>query len=173
MDKKQRVSNIPALKLGAEWILEPEENANCFVSSFEAKNIMSDAEANEYSEIAYTHPIFFCGLPTVEATEKELASLDEDSALGPDLVPTRILKRCAKVLAPILHLLLLAILTFGEWPTLWMEHWVVPLFKRKSVFDTENYRGIHLTSQISKVAERVIAFLFVPQLIGNGAYGQN
>ena len=111
---------------------------------------MSDAEANEYSEIAHTHPIFFCGLPTVEATGKALASLDEDSALGPDLVPTRILKRCAKVLAPVLHLLILAILKFGERPALWTEHWVVRVFKRKSVFDPINYRGIHLTSQIRK-----------------------
>ena len=96
---------------------------------------MIDAKANEYLEIAYTHPSFFCGLPTVEATEKALASLDEDSALGPDLVPTRILKRCAQVLASVLHLLVLAVLKFGEWSTLWMEHWVVLLFKWKSVFD--------------------------------------
>ena len=134
---------------------------------------MSDAEANEYSDIAYTHPIFFCGLPTVEATEKALASLDEDSALGPDLVPTRILKRCAKVLAPVLHLLILGILKFREWPSIWREHWVVPLYKRKSVYDPGNYRGIHSTFQISKVAERVIASLFVPQLICSGAYGRN
>ena len=33
--------------------------------------------------------------------------------------------------------------------------------------------GIQLTSQISKVAERVIASLFVPQLICAGAYGRN
>ena len=43
MDRKQRVSNIPALKQGAEWILEPEEKANCFVSAFATKNIMIDA----------------------------------------------------------------------------------------------------------------------------------
>ena len=91
MDRKQRVSNIPALKCGTEWILEPEENSNCFVNAFESKNFMIEAEENEYSEIAFEHPILFCGLPTVEATEKALASLDEDSALGPDLVPTRIL----------------------------------------------------------------------------------
>ena len=173
MDRKQRISNIPALKQGKEWILEPVEKANCFVTAFESKNMMPDEEANEYSDIPYSHPIFHCGLPTVEATEKALASLDEDSALGPDLVPTRILKRCAKALAPILHLLLLAILKFGEWPTLWREHWVVPLFKRKSVYNPGNYRGIHLTSQISKVAERIIASLFVPQLINLGAYGRN
>ena len=59
MDRKQRVSNILAVKRGAEWILEPDEKANCFVNAFEAKNIMIDAEANEYSEIGYTHPILF------------------------------------------------------------------------------------------------------------------
>ena len=115
--------------------MEAEEKANCFVSAFEAKNSMIEEEANEYSEIAYVHPTFFCGLPTEEATEKALASLDEDSAIGPDLVPTRLLKRCAKVLAPILHLLILAIFKFGEWPTIWTEHCVVPLYKRKSAFD--------------------------------------
>ena len=54
-----------------------------------------------------------------------------------------------------------------------MIQWVVLLFKRKSVYDVANYRGIHLISQISKVAERVIASLFVPQLIYSGAIGRN
>ena len=43
-NRKQRVSNIPALKNGTEWILEAEEKANCFVSAFEANNIMLWAE---------------------------------------------------------------------------------------------------------------------------------
>ena len=106
-DRKQRVSNIPGLKRGTEWILEADEKANCFVSAFESENIMIDETHNEYSAIAYVHPIFFCGLPTVEATEKALISLDEDSALSPDLVPTRILRKCAKVLEPIIHMLIL------------------------------------------------------------------
>ena len=89
------------------------------------------------------------------------------------MVPTRLLKRCSHVLAPVLQKLIIAILSIGEWPLLWMMHWVVPLFKRKSVYDPGNYRGIHLTSQISKVAERVIAALFVPQLIHNGTFGRN
>ena len=128
------------MKRGTAWILEAEEKANCFVSAFESKNIMIDEEHNEYSAIAYVHPTFYCGLPTVEATEKALTSLDEDSALGPDLVPTRILKKCAKVLAPVIHMLILSILKFGEWPTLWMMHWVIPLFRRKSVYDRQTTR---------------------------------
>ena len=106
--------------------LEAEEKANCFLIAFESKKNMIDAEVNGYSEIPYVHPIFFCGLPTVEAKEKALASLDEDSALGPDLVPTRILKRCAKVSAPVVHVLILDILKFRKWSTIRMEHDVVP-----------------------------------------------
>ena len=56
---------------------------------------MIDEEANEYTEILDSHPTFYCGLPTVEATEQALKTLDEDSALGPDMLPTRILKQCA------------------------------------------------------------------------------
>ena len=172
-DRKQRVSNIPALKCGTEWILEAEDKANCFANAFEANNSMISAEENEYSEVPYVYPTFYCGPPTIAATEHVLKTLDEESALGPDLIPTRILKQCAHALAPVLHKLIIAILTFGEWPTIWRVHWVVPLYKRKSVYDPGNYRGIHLTSQISKVAERVIAALFVPQLICSGAFGRN
>ena len=34
-------------------------------------------------------------------------------------------------------------------------------------------KGIHLTPQLSKAAERVLASLFVPQLISIGAFGYN
>ena len=76
-------------------------------------------------------------------------------------------------MVPALHLLIPAILKFGEWPTIWREHWIVLLYKRKSVYDPNNYKGIHLTSQISQLAGRVIAALFVPQLICSGAFGRN
>ena len=51
-DRKQRVSNIPTLKRGTEWILEAEEQANCFVSAFESKNMMIDEKPNEYYGMA-------------------------------------------------------------------------------------------------------------------------
>ena len=79
------------------------------MSAVESHNIMINEDANAYSEIAYVHAISYCGLPPVEAIEEAMKSLDEDSALGPNLVPTRILKRCAKVLAPVLHMLILVI----------------------------------------------------------------
>ena len=60
------------------------------------------------------HAVCYCGMPTVKAIEKALHSLHEDSALGPDLVPTKILKRCSHVFAPILHRLIVTMLALRE-----------------------------------------------------------
>ena len=87
------------MKRGTEWILDAEDKANCFASAFEAKNIMIDEEVNEYYEIPYVHSIFVCSMPTIEAPENALKTLDEDSAMGPDMIPTRTLKQCAHALA--------------------------------------------------------------------------
>ena len=46
-DRKQKVSSIPALTDGAKCILEFESNANCFATTFAAKNVMIHEEATE------------------------------------------------------------------------------------------------------------------------------
>ena len=91
-----------------------EEKANYFAYTFATKNIMIKDEDNKYSEIAYDHSTFYCGFQTIEATEKALSMLDSHNALCPDIVPTKLLKRCSHVLAPILHKLIIAILIIGE-----------------------------------------------------------
>ena len=127
---------------------------------------MIKEEVNDYSEIEIIcEALIQAGLPTIETTEKSLTQLDEESALGPDMLPTRMLKRCAAVIAPLLHALILMILHHGELPEIWMIHWMVPLYKKNSVYDARNYRGIHMTAQLSQAAEWVLATLFVPQLI--------
>ena len=59
------------------------------------------------------------------------------------------------------------------WPDSWREHWVLPIFKRGAVFRPENYRGIHLTAQISKVAERLVKQMTEPYLERSGGFGNN
>ena len=174
LDQKSKTSSIPAMKQGSTWILDAKGKADIFADTFAKKNVMIEIEENKYSEITILEETpAQAGLPSIETTQKVLMQLDEDSALGPDLLPTRILKRCAAVVAPLLHALILLILQYGEWPEIWMVHWMVPLYKKNSVYDARNYRGIHLTSQLSKAAERVLASLFVPQLIRISAFGYN
>ena len=100
-----------------------------------------------------------------------MAALREDSGTGPDTLPARILKKCSGALAKPVLLLTLCILQTGVWPRLWMQHWVAPLYKKKSVYQPGNYRGIHLTSQLSKVVERLLKLLYYPFLSATSAFG--
>jgi len=48
---------------------------------------------------------------------------------------------------------------------------VAPLYKKKSVYQPGNYRGIHLTAQLSKVVERLLKSLYYPYLSSTLAFG--
>ena len=47
------------------------------------------------------------------------------------------------------------------------------MHKRKAVHNPDNYRGIHLSSQVSKVLERLLGRFFLPLLEQTGAFGPN
>ena len=41
------------------------------------------------------------------------------------------------------------------------------------MWDPANYRGVHLTAQLSKVMERLLGSFFLPYLLNTGAFGEN
>ena len=102
-----------------------------------------------------------------------LSNLRADSATGPDGLPARILKNMAKALAYPLAMVASMIVDQGHWPADWRMHWIVALHKRNSFFDPKNYRGVHLTPQISKVVERMIAGLLKPFIVKLDLFGIN
>jgi len=170
------VSSIPALKDPTKgWILDAAGKADLFAVTLSGKFHLCDGETNYFSEIhrqphgeqKQLAPV------TDEAAAKVMCSLREDSGAGPDLLPARILKICATELAEPVRRLTNRILECGRWPSLWILHWIVPLFKKKNVFDAKNYRGIHLTAQLSKVAERILKQLYVPYLASTVSFGPN
>ena len=84
-----------------------------------------------------------------------MSKLRLDQATGPDLIAAILLRRLSKELA--LPVAMIARRVFREgWPTLWRVHWLIPLFKKGSVYDPNKYRGIHLSCILSKVVERVV-----------------
>ena len=109
----------------------------------------------------------------VRQAERFLRNLREDSATGPDGLPARILRRCSKALARPVALIGRQLLRSGEWPDGWKLHWIFPLHKKKTRADAAHYRGIHITSRLSKTLERLLASLFGPFLEATGAYGSN
>ncbi len=172
-DRKATTSGIPALKrTNGEWALESVEKANLLADTFAAKSVLPPLQANEYTFSAM--PRISNGFLAVRARQVEpvLKRLDVESANGPDAVSARVLKQCACELAVPLSKLARRILSQNRWPRAWVLHWIIGLYKRQSVFDPDHYRGIHLTSQMSKVMERVLSAFFVPRLERH-AFGTN
>ena len=85
---------------------------------------MADAESNEYTML---DNILHRGQGPLKAfatkdAENILGALREDSGTGPDRLPSRILRVCAKELAEPVRLLATLILATGVWPDMWLEH---------------------------------------------------
>jgi hypothetical protein len=110
---------------------------------------------------------------TTERALKVLEELSNDSATGPDNLPTRILKECAKQLAAPFCMLAKIVLQERRWPDAFLVHNIVPLHKKNSVYHPTNYRGVHLTAQLSKAMERLLQTLFMPFLLRSEAFGPN
>ena len=81
--------------------------------AFSAKFYLPPAKAKNYSEIrAQKTPV----ATRDEDVQKVLAQLSEDSGTGPDLLPTRIVKRCSKELVKPVRMLTERISETGVWP---------------------------------------------------------
>ena len=174
LHQKGQVCSIPALRNnGGEWVLDCQAKAKLFAESFSSKFVLVEEEQNAYSELDDEFFKQRGSLPTIteEKAKDTLAKLREDSGTGPDLLPARILKQCAAVLAKPVQMLTLCILSAGVWPELWLQHWITPLFKLKNVFLPANYRGIHLTAQLSKVVERLLKSLYTPYISTISGFG--
>ena len=92
----------------------------------------------------------------MHTTLKFVKPVDVTVATDPDTLPARILQKVAHVISAPLTILCKRILQEKHWPKLWRYHHLVPIYKRKFLYDANNYRGVHITSNLSKVAERVI-----------------
>ena len=160
--------NIPALKGTAGWAKQPADKANLLASTFSAKATLPAECANEFSAIAASESRMDRFLRIrVRDAYKILRDLDASSGTGPDLLPAKVLKVCASQLAVPVALLSRLCLRDGRWPSCGRNHWIHPLHKRLSRANPENYRGVHLTAQLSKVVERTVGGTFVQWLADN------
>ena len=154
------------------WKIYNEDKTNLLTNTFVSKFGVPEPVFNEFSFLWPDN----CrsGFRPIRArdTLRELKNLDIDSGTGPDNIATYVLKRCKYVLVAPLTKLIRLIFKQERWPESWIIHWIMPLHKRKSIYNPMNYRGIHLTSQISKLSERVLRGLFLPSL-ERFAFGPN
>jgi hypothetical protein len=176
LQQRGKTCSIPPLKAkDGQWCKDPKSKADLLAESFKTKGTLADKEINHYSDIE--PEVYQCQSelndPTEEHAEQCLTSLRSDSGTGPDDLPTRILKNCARELAKPVCMLARLILQSGRWPQSWTLHWIVALFKKGAMCEAKNYRGVHLTTQLSKVMERLLRPLFVPFLVKHDGFGPN
>jgi len=166
--------NIPPLKRSDnEWAKTAREKASELAGVFREKSQLPEPEVNDYTPLGDPCDAQMPGFLRlrVRQVKKILKALDETSGTGPDLLPARVLKRCADALALPITLLTRKLLQEGRWPECWRTHWVHSIYKKGSKAEATNYRGVHLTPQLSKVVERAVGTLLLPWLEKHGAYG--
>ena len=95
-----------------------------------------------------------------EITEEEIKSAIDQLKLrkspGSDQILAEMLKASAGFLVPYLCILFNLIFDSGTFPNVWQESIIVPIYKKGAHDDPSNYRGISLTSTLSKVFLHVL-----------------
>ena len=157
-----------------QWVFDAKAKADLFAKTFVSKfglpDCVSDPMVEEPTAGAMGSNFV---LIRTRWTQKVLNTIDANKATGPDRLPAVILKSCAEELAAPITKLIRLILGSGTWPTIWKNHWMVPVFKKGSVFDPSKYRGIHLTAVLSKAVERVLGKIITDHFEATGAYGDS
>ena len=93
---------------------------------------------------------------TTKGVQKLFEKLNPKKAIGPDMVPTTILKDHADILAPVVREIFQQSLDTGEVPEEWRLANIVAIFKKGDKHVPGNYRPVSLTSVSCKALEHII-----------------
>ena len=156
LHRKTKVSHFPPLKtIEGAWLRETQEKADALAKAFSFKFVMPP-ESTEHFFFAAVSDMSGDPLIRTRFVRRELKALRSNQATGPDGISAILLKELACFLDIPIAIICRKIFYQARWPEKWRTHWIHPLFKKGNVYDANNYRGIHLTSIVSKTIECVI-----------------
>jgi len=99
-------------------------------------------------------------LDNIVATEQEvidlISSLEINKSTGPDGISSRMLKQAGNAIVPSLTKLINMCLTQNRVPDLWKKANVLPLHKKDSKDECNNYRPVSILPIASKILERIV-----------------
>ena len=85
-----------------------------------------------------------------------MSKIDEKKATGLDMIPSKLLKMAASIVAPSLTSIFSKSILTGIYPNDWKTAKVTLLFKKGVKSDPHNYRPISVIPIISKVFEGIV-----------------
>ena len=154
------------------YLMPTKAKADSFAKCFASKNVLPPEEVDTpffgNAEIDLTE---FIALRS-RTTKKFFGKLKEDTATGNDKISATILKKIKEEISAPFTFICRRLLYEGCWPLKWKLHLVIPIYKKGSAYKASNYRGVHLTTILSKVAERLIGHRLV-EFLQRNAFGND
>jgi len=172
LHRKGTLSSIPTLRENGNWIRDAKEKANLLARTLKAKAELPEelVDTPFFGSADHGSEVFMAFRS--RTTKRLFKELDVKKATGCDMISAVILKLLCDCLAVPFTIVVRRLFYEGCWPLVWKRHLICPIFKRGAAFKPDNYRGIHLTTILSKVAERLVAVHLVPALRCK-AFGDN
>ena len=173
LHNKVKLTSIPALRdEHGNWVTRASQKAELFKDTWMSKYALPPMDSED---------LFFTDPGPIHANvirfnsrvcERIFKRLKDQCATGPDNIPVRILKFIAPFISIPFSRIVKKMTEEAYWPDHWRFHRLLPFYKKKAYFDPGNYRGLHITSILSKVAERLIAHSLSP-FFQQVAFGAN
>ena len=146
---------IPPLCRG-DGSLETSSRGKACLLNEQYSSVFSDGDGN----IPDLGPSPYNPMPPIvistNGVRKLLSGLNTNRAVGPDKLPTRLLKDFAEFVAPVLQVIFQQSIDTGVLPEDWKQANVVAIFKKGDKHMPSNYRPVSLTCVTCKVLEHIV-----------------
>ena len=99
---------------------------------------------------------FILTLTSPEEVEGIIKTLNLRKSIGPNSTPTKLLKKYFKTISITISKLINQSFVTGIFPETLKHASVIPIFEKAAPLECTNYRPISLTSNISKILEKLV-----------------
>lgn len=159
-DSTKSWEGITAVESNNKTLFEPSQIAEAFNTFFidltsKAHRSDFDTGTRKSSIPMHNHSMYLKPCHSEEVV-KIIKSLKNTMAVGFDNIPTKVVKICAHVIAPIMQFLINLSFTEGRFPDRLKQSIVRPLHKKGDKRNMNNYRPITLVPIFSKIFEKVM-----------------
>jgi hypothetical protein len=149
---------IPPIELNNVILTDDADKAEAFNDFFLSVTELDDSNAFLPHEPVINPVIDRLEFIEITATDinDQLGLIDVSKAYGPDEISPRLLKEGGNPMSSLLLNLFNMSLVSSKFPSLWKKANVIPIHKKDSKADANNYRPVSLLSSVGKLFEKIV-----------------